>query len=66
MNNIAANLKEFWSFTGFANFEFTYLIMILIGLLFIYLAIAKEWEPMLLVPIGFGIIIGNIPLFPGL
>jgi oxaloacetate decarboxylase beta subunit len=40
--------------------------MICIGLMFIYLAIKKEWEPMLLVPIGFGIIIGNIPLFPGL
>lgn len=66
MNNIIANLKEFWGFTGFANFEFSYLIMILIGLLFIYLAITKDWEPMLLVPIGFGIIIGNIPLFPGL
>jgi len=40
--------------------------MIAIGLLFIYLAIKKDWEPLLLVPIGFGIIIGNIPLFPGL
>lgn len=40
--------------------------MIIIGLLFIYLAIKKDWEPLLLVPIGFGIIIGNIPLFPGL
>lgn len=40
--------------------------MICIGLIFIYLAIAKEYEPMLLVPIGFGIIIGNVPFFPGL
>lgn len=40
--------------------------MIAIGLVFIYLAIKKDWEPLLLVPIGFGIIIGNIPLFPGL
>ncbi len=40
--------------------------MILVGLIFIYLAIAKEYEPMLLVPIGFGIIIGNVPFFPGL
>lgn len=40
--------------------------MIAIGLSFLYLAIKKEWEPMLLIPIGFGIIIGNIPLFPGL
>ncbi|NCC88717.1 MAG: sodium ion-translocating decarboxylase subunit beta, partial [Clostridia bacterium] len=41
-------------------------IMILVGLIFIYLAITKEYEPLLLVPIGFGMIVGNIPLFPGL
>ncbi|MBN8545356.1 MAG: sodium ion-translocating decarboxylase subunit beta [Ignavibacteria bacterium] len=35
--------------------------MILVGLIFIYLAITKEYEPLLLVPIGFGIIVGNIP-----
>ena len=63
---IGENLRQFWQYTGFANFEWTYLLMICIGLLFIYLAIKKEWEPMLLVPIGFGIIIGNIPLFQGL
>lgn len=40
--------------------------MIVIGLVFIYLAIKKDWEPLLLIPIGFGIIVGNIPLFPGL
>ncbi len=39
--------------------------MILIGLVFIYLAIKKDWEPMLLVPIGFGILIGNIPFSGG-
>ncbi|MDX9854835.1 MAG: sodium ion-translocating decarboxylase subunit beta, partial [Tenuifilaceae bacterium] len=41
-------------------------IMILVGLLFIYLAIAKDFEPLLLVPIGFGIILGNIPFTEGL
>ena len=66
MENILDNLVQFWQFTGFANCNFQYLIMILIGLVFIYLGIKKEWEPLLLVPIGFGIIIGNIPLFPGL
>ena len=66
MHNIIENLKQFWQFTGFANFDINYLIMIVIGCLFIYLAIKKEWEPMLLVPIGFGILIGNIPLFAGL
>ena len=35
--------------------------MILVGLFFIYLAVAKNFEPMLLVPIGFGILVGNIP-----
>ena len=66
MNTILDNLQAFWGYTGFANFELKYLLMIVIGIVFIYLAIAKDWEPMLLVPIGFGIIIGNIPLFPGL
>ena len=66
MNNIVENLQQFWQYTGFANCNFQYLIMICIGLIFLYLGIKKEWEPMLLVPIGFGIIIGNIPLFAGL
>ncbi len=66
MENIIANLKQFWAFTGFANCNLNYLIMIAIGLVFIYLAIKKDWEPMLLIPIGFGILIGNIPLFQGL
>ena len=39
---------------------------ILIGILFITIAIKKGWEPLLLIPIGFGMIIGNIPMFPGL
>ena len=39
--------------------------MILVGLFFIYLAIKHDFEPMLLVPIGFGILIGNIPFQPG-
>lgn len=60
------NLAQFIGYTGFANVHFTNIIMILVGLLFIYLAITKHFEPMLLIPIGFGIIIGNIPFFPGL
>lgn len=65
-SHILDNLQEFWQFTGFANANFQYILMICIGLLFIYLAIKKDWEPLLLIPIGFGMIIGNIPLFPGL
>jgi len=48
--------------TGFMNLSYKNIIMLLVGILFIYLAIAKEYEPLLLVPIGFGIIVGNIPL----
>lgn len=59
------NLSQFFSYTGFANFTLGHGIMIIIGLIFIYLAIAKEYEPMLLVPIGFGIIVGNIPFMSG-
>ncbi len=63
---LAGNLQQFIQYTGFANASWGHLLMICIGLLFIYLAIKKDWEPMLLVPIGFGIIVGNIPFFPGL
>ena len=54
-------INQFISFTGFANVTLGHIIMICIGLGFIYLAIKKEYEPLLLVPIGFGIIMGNIP-----
>ena len=60
------NLQQFLGYTGFASFTIGHMVMILIGLVFLYLAITKDWEPMLLVPIGFGIIIGNIPFLEGL
>ncbi|MHC1691188.1 MAG: sodium ion-translocating decarboxylase subunit beta [Bacteroidales bacterium] len=63
---LADNLQQFMQYTGFYNVTFGHILMICIGLFFIWLAIKKEWEPMLLVPIGFGIIVGNIPFFPGL
>ena len=66
MEQIFDSLVQFWQFTGFANCTWEHLAMIAIGAIFITLGIVKEWEPMLLVPIGFGIIIGNIPMFPGL
>lgn len=66
MNTVLENIGEFLKFTGFANATLGHIIMIIVGLAFIYIAIKKEWEPLLLVPIGFGIIVGNIPLFPGL
>ena len=47
--------------SGFANLTPGHLLMILVGLLFIFFAIRYEYKPLLLVPIGFGILIGNIP-----
>ena len=63
---IGENLQQFLGYTGFANVTPGHLIMIAFGLVFIYLAIAKKYEPMLLLPIGFGILVGNIPFVPGL
>ena len=62
-NTVIESLQQFWAFTGFANATWQHIAMICIGLLFIFLGIRKHWEPLLLVPIGFGMIIGNIPLF---
>lgn len=56
-------LKQFWAYTGFRNATSGHLIMMLMGLFFIFLAIRYEYEPLLLVPIGTGILIGNIPFF---
>jgi oxaloacetate decarboxylase beta subunit len=64
-NFIIEQITQFLSFTAFANLTAGHLVMIVVGLIFIYLAIAKEYEPMLLVPIGFGILIGNIAFTPG-
>ncbi len=64
-NFLFTKLLDFWHFTGFYNFDITNLVMIMVGLFFIYLAIKHDFEPMLLVPIGFGILIGNIPFQPG-
>jgi len=62
---IGDNIQTFLHFTAFANLTVGHLVMIAVGLIFIYLAIAKEFEPMLLVPIGFGILVGNIAFVPG-
>ncbi|TYB32219.1 MAG: sodium ion-translocating decarboxylase subunit beta [Candidatus Mcinerneyibacterium aminivorans] len=52
--------------TGFAEMQLGNVIMVVIGLIAIYLAIAKKYEPLLLLPIGFGIILGNIAYPEGL
>lgn len=64
-NALLEGIQKFWDSTGFANFQLKYLAMIFVGIVFIYLAVKKGWEPLLLIPIGFGMIIGNIPFAPG-
>ena len=63
---LVENMQTFYSFTGIANATLGHLIMILVGLLFIFLAIRYEFEPLLLIPIGFGMLIGNIPMLNGM
>ena len=66
MYTIVDSLRQFWAYTSFPNFTWQHLLMICIGCVFIFLAVKKEWEPLLLVPIGFGMIVGNIPFLEGL
>jgi len=57
---------QFLNNTGFALVDYRQIIMLCVGILFIYLGIAKHYEPLLLVPIGFGILMGNIPVLHGM
>lgn len=59
-------IETFWNFTGFANCEWQNLVMLAVGCFFVWLAIKRNFEPLLLVPIGFGILLGNIPFQPGM
>ncbi len=54
-------LTDFLGTTGFAQMTLGNLVMIVIGIVFITLAITRHYEPLLLLPIGFGVIVGNIP-----
>ena len=58
-------IKKFYSYTGFANSSSGNIIMIIIGIVFIYLGIKYDYEPLLLIPIGTGVILGNIPFIAG-
>ncbi len=57
--------RNFFRYSGFANATTGNIIMIAVGLFFIFLAIKYEYEPLLLIPIGAGILIGNIPFQAG-
>ena len=57
-----AALAQLWLATGIANITIGQLVMMAVGGLLLYLAIARNFEPLLLVPIGFGCILSNIPI----
>lgn len=63
MEKSAEGLSKFLSFTGFRNATLGNIMMIIVGLFFMFLAIKYDYEPLLLIPIGTGIIIGNIPFY---
>ena len=56
------SLNTLWLSTGLAHFEFGQIVMMMVGCGLLYLAIAKSFEPLLLLPMGFGAILTNIPL----
>ncbi|MHC1747374.1 MAG: sodium ion-translocating decarboxylase subunit beta [Cellulosilyticaceae bacterium] len=55
------SITSFWTESGFAQLDLRYIIMILVACLLLYLAIAKNFEPLLLVPIAFGMLLVNLP-----
>jgi carboxybiotin decarboxylase len=59
-------LFDFLGQSGFANVSGGNVLMIVIGLVFISLAIIKHYEPLLLLPIGFGVVVGNLAVVPGM
>mgnify|MGYP000361441202 FL=1 len=56
------SLNTLWLSTGLANFELGQVVMMLVGCGLLYLAIARNFEPLLLLPMGFGAILTNIPV----
>ena len=56
------NLQELWSTTGFANLQWQMVTMWFVVALFLYLAIAKGFEPLLLIPISLGALVSNLPI----
>ncbi|MCK5786485.1 MAG: sodium ion-translocating decarboxylase subunit beta [Candidatus Sabulitectum sp.] len=66
LNLSNVNFASYLGDSGFGQIEIGNVIMIIMGIVMIYLAIKKDYEPLLLIPIGFGIIAGNMPYNPDL
>lgn len=61
MDGFMRALVSVWTDSGFSNLTWENCVMILVGVVLLYLAIAKEYEPLLLLPIAFGCIMANFP-----
>ena len=61
MDGFMRALISVWTDSGFSNLTWENCVMILVGLVLLYLSIAKEYEPLLLLPIAFGCIMANFP-----
>lgn len=59
--NLGEAFIDLWNSTGFSTISIQQIIMLLVGCLLLYLAIVKKYEPLLLVPIAFGMILANLP-----
>lgn len=60
--DVVSTLKNLWNSSGFLNMDIPHLIMIIVALALIYLAIRRKFEPLLLLPIAFGILLANLPI----
>lgn len=56
------SLKTIWESSGFASLSWQHLVMIVVACILVYLAIVKKFEPLLLLPIAFGVLLANLPL----
>lgn len=62
MDYFIQSIQDLWAESGFVNLDWTNLVMILISFVFMYLAIRHQFEPLLLLPIAFGMLLTNLPL----
>ena len=61
-STIISTIGEILANSGFCNLQWQQAVMILVSFVLIYLAVAKGYEPLLLLPIAFGMLLANLPL----
>ena len=61
-STIIGTIGEILANSGFCNMQWQQIVMILISMVLIYLAVAKQYEPLLLLPIAFGMLLAKLPV----